>query len=191
MEQILYGMLFWNTDKQGQWWLPNLMDCLFYKRLHAFWLIWSVIHKAVAMNEWRGRILLEIDMSCPHCGSSLVESLEHIFFICSLAQHNWHCAANVIWKLFAIRGDLDPHKSFSMMQCIFYRPLSKTLKSLSRIWFFHEKWSSGLFGVIGLIWSSMACGEDTSNCVGLLGWLCGNVPFRTWENSRHCLWRCS
>lgn len=44
-----------------------------------------VIHKVVAVNEWRGRILVEIDKKCFHCGSQFVELVEHIFFNCPLA----------------------------------------------------------------------------------------------------------
>ena len=29
---------------------------------------WSIIHKVVAVNEWRGRISMEIDKNYPHCG---------------------------------------------------------------------------------------------------------------------------
>lgn len=29
--------------------------------------IWSVIHKAMTVNEWQGQISLEVDKSYPHC----------------------------------------------------------------------------------------------------------------------------
>ena len=39
--------------------------------------MWSVIHKVVAVNEWRCKIMVEIDKSCPRCNPQLVESVEH------------------------------------------------------------------------------------------------------------------
>jgi hypothetical protein len=98
--------------------------------------LWSVIHKAVAVNEWRGKISVEIDQSCPHCGPQSVESVEHRFYSCPLAQQVWRYAANIVWQLFAKKRHLGPRKSFSMLQCLFDQPLCKTLKRFNRIWFF-------------------------------------------------------
>ena len=39
-----------------------------------------MIYKALAINEWSGKILAEIEKSCPHYGLQLVESVEHRFF---------------------------------------------------------------------------------------------------------------
>jgi hypothetical protein len=94
-----------------------------------------VIHKAVTVNEWCGEFSVEIDKSCPHCGPQSVEYVEHMFYSCPLAQHGWRYAANILWQLFAIRKNLGPQNSFSMMQCLFDQPLCKTLKRFSRIWF--------------------------------------------------------
>lgn len=51
--------------------------------------LWSVIHVAVAVNEWRGRISAEIGESCPRCGMQLVESVSTKVFNCPLAQQIW------------------------------------------------------------------------------------------------------
>lgn len=59
-----------------------------------------------------------IDKSCTHYGPHHVQSVEHRFFSCTLAQLDWCYAANIIWQLFAKRGNLGPHKSFSIMQCL-------------------------------------------------------------------------
>ena len=45
-------------------------------------------------------------------------------------------AAHIMWQLFAKRGNFEPRKSYSMMQCLFDQPLDKTLKQFSRIWLF-------------------------------------------------------
>ena len=93
-----------------------------------------VIHKAIAMNKRRERILAKIDKSCPHCGLPIVKSVEHIFFTCPLAQQVWHYVANIIWQLFAKRGNLGLRKSFSMMHCLSDQLLSIPLKPFNRTW---------------------------------------------------------
>ena len=47
--------------------------------------LWSVIHKAVAVNKWCGRISTEVDKNCPHRGSVAMELVEHMFFSRPLA----------------------------------------------------------------------------------------------------------
>ena len=88
---------------------------------------------------------MKIDKSCPHRNPQLVESMEHGFYRCSLAQHEWRYAANIIWQLFVKKRNLSLWKSFSMLQCLFDQPLCKTLKGFSRIWFFLR---SGLAWII-------------------------------------------
>jgi hypothetical protein len=63
-------------------------------------------------------------------GGTLVE---HVFLSCMLAQQVWCYVANIIWLLFAKRGNIGPQKSFSMMQCLFDQALCKTLKPFSHI----------------------------------------------------------
>lgn len=96
---------------------------------------WLVVHKAVAVNKWCGRISTETNKSCPHCGPQVVESVEHRFFSCPLTQHVWRYAPNIIWQFFAKRSNLGPWKSFSMLQCLFDQPINKHMKIFNRIWF--------------------------------------------------------
>ena len=95
-----------------------------------------VIHKATAVNEWHGRILADIDKSCPQCGPQSVDSMKHMFLNRPLAQQVWRSTANILWQLVAKRGYFGPRKSFPMMQCLFDQPLCKIQKRFSRIWFF-------------------------------------------------------
>ena len=58
--------------------------------------MWLVIHGVEVVNEWCGRVSMEIDKSCPHIGSQFVELVEHIFFSYPLAQQVWHYATNIM-----------------------------------------------------------------------------------------------
>jgi hypothetical protein len=59
-----------------------------------------------------------------------------MFVSWTLAQRVWHHTVKIIWRLFAKRGNLGPWKSFTMIQCLYAQPLSKTLKCFNHIWFF-------------------------------------------------------
>lgn len=58
----------------------------------------------MAVNEWCVRFSTILDKYCPHRGSGAMESMEHMFFSCLLAQQAWRYAPNIIWPLFA-KGD--------------------------------------------------------------------------------------
>jgi hypothetical protein len=102
--------------------------------------LWSVIHKVVAVNEWHGQISVDIDKSCPHGSPLSVELMEHVFFNCPLAQHVWRYATNIIYQLFAKRGNLGPHKSCPLMQCLFDRHLSISSKTFKLYPIFLDEW---------------------------------------------------
>ena len=63
--------------------------------------LWSVIHKAMVVNEWHGKISTLIDKCCPHCSPQSVESVEDRFFSCPLSQQGWQYATKIMWQLFA------------------------------------------------------------------------------------------
>jgi hypothetical protein len=95
-------------------------------------VVWFLIDMALVVNEWCGKLSAEIDISCPQRGLQSVELLEHRFFCClTLIQQGWRYVADIMWQLFANRGNLGPPKSFTMMQCSFDQPLCKAPKRFS------------------------------------------------------------
>ena len=157
--------------------------------------LWSVIQKTVAVNKWRHCLLNGVDESWQRliwvaaiCCSPIMESVEHRFFSCPLAQQVCCYVANIIWQLFAKQGNLGPWKSSSMMQCLFDQPLSKSLNSFSCIWFFSRS------GLPWIIWhqrsdlSSNALQWPMEKYTKLHGTpylpmadLSGNEPSRIWK----------
>ena len=59
-----------------------------------------------------GKFWQMIHKSCLHCGVQSMESVEHMFFSCPLAQQGWWYVANIMWQLFAKRGNPGPRESF-------------------------------------------------------------------------------
>lgn len=86
-------------------------------------------------RPWCGKASAEVDKSSPYCGQQSMETVECKFFSYPLVQQVWRYATNIIWQLFAERENLDPRKSFSMMEFLFDQPLCKTLQRYSRIKF--------------------------------------------------------
>ena len=140
------------------------------------------------MNEWRGKISAEIDKSCPHSGLQSVEPLEHRFFNCPLVQQGWRYVANIVWQFFAKRGNLGPHKSFLMVQCLFDKPLHKALIQFNLA---SSSWGMifrGLFGTNGMIWFLILFNGPLRKHIKLFGTPCrimielsGNKLSRTWK----------
>jgi hypothetical protein len=52
-------------------------------------LIWLVWHRAVAVNEWRGRINVTMPQACKVCNTGTVESILHRFWECNSAKKVW------------------------------------------------------------------------------------------------------
>lgn len=66
------------------------------KEVGLLWLVW---HRAVAVNEWHGRIYPTIDMSCPVCPQKSHESVLHRFWECVSAQHAWQWGILIMYVL--------------------------------------------------------------------------------------------
>lgn len=64
-------------------------------------------------------------------GSQFVELVEHRFVSCMLAQQVWRYPAYIIGNSLPKEVTFSPWKYFSMMQCLFDKPLDKPLKPFS------------------------------------------------------------
>lgn len=71
-----------------------------------------VFHKAVVVNASGLQILDKVDTSCPHCGPSIVETMEHIFYDYPLVQYVWRNVVNIMWESHAKHINLGPRKYF-------------------------------------------------------------------------------
>jgi hypothetical protein len=71
--------------------------------------IWSIWHKAVAVNEWRARIApASISKQCIFCLPNTSESVKHKFWDCIQAHRTWKWATYIMHELCGVRtGHLD------------------------------------------------------------------------------------
>ena len=80
--------------------------------------IWSIWHKAVAVNEWRARIApVSISKQCPFCLPNTSESVKHKFWDCIQARRAWRWTTFIMHELCGVRtGNYD---SFNWKQALF------------------------------------------------------------------------
>ena len=80
--------------------------------------LWSIWHKAVAVNEWRAKIAPAfISKQCPFCLPNTSESVKHKFWDCIQARRAWRWASFIMRELCGVRtGNYD---SFNWKQALF------------------------------------------------------------------------
>ena len=95
--------------------------------------IWSIWHKAVAVNEWRARIApASISKQCIFCLPNTSESVKHKFWDCIQARRAWRWATFIMHELCGVRyGHLD---SFNWKQAIFGERIPYKFRKLVKIW---------------------------------------------------------
>lgn len=51
--------------------------------------IWSIGHKAVAVNAWRDMFIKDIDNTCHMCMADIMKTIIHRFWDCRIALRAW------------------------------------------------------------------------------------------------------
>ena len=97
--------------------------------------IWSIWHKAVAVNEWRARIApASISKQCIFCLPNTSESVKHKFWDCIQARRTWRWTTYIMHELCGVRtGHLD---SFNWKQSLFGERIPFKFRKVVKIWHF-------------------------------------------------------
>lgn len=61
--------------------------------------MWTVLHKAVAVNQWCHRAIAAIPDLCTCCTANLPELVVHCFYDCAMALPAWKFAASALHRL--------------------------------------------------------------------------------------------
>ena len=95
--------------------------------------MWSIWHKAVAVNEWRAHIApVSISKQCPFCLPNMSESIKHKFGDCIQAKRAWRWATYIMRKLCGVRsGNYD---CFNWKQAILGERIPKRYGKKSKTW---------------------------------------------------------
>jgi hypothetical protein len=60
-------------------------------------VLWSIIHKAIAINVWRAQANSNIDVMCPICDLGTLKSLIHQFYDHPQGKITWSWAMTIIY----------------------------------------------------------------------------------------------
>ncbi|KAG0595756.1 hypothetical protein M758_UG194400 [Ceratodon purpureus] len=94
--------------------------------------IWSIFHKAVAVNVWRHRASAAISVICHVCPRGGVESLFHRFYECPRVFNLWGYAQFIFLR---IRGTgAGPFPRLHWRTCVFGIPLPRTFRKHRHVW---------------------------------------------------------
>ena len=95
--------------------------------------IWSIWHKAVAVNEWRARIApVSISKQCVFCLPHTSESVKHKFWDCIQARRAWRWATFIMHELCGVKtGNYD---CFNWKQAMFGERIPKRYGQKIKIW---------------------------------------------------------
>ena len=95
--------------------------------------IWSIWHKAVAVNEWRARIApASISKQFVFCLPNISESVKHKFWDCIQARRAWRWVTFIMHELCGVKtGNYD---CFNWKQALFGKRIPKQFGKLIKVW---------------------------------------------------------
>lgn len=100
-------------------------------------LIWLTWNRAVAVNDWRGRVNGIVDRNCHVCDTGACESVLHRFWECPQAQKAWLWATHVLNKITltspasAWRG---PWRPFHWKEALFSHRIPRRFRPIEQVW---------------------------------------------------------
>ena len=95
--------------------------------------MWSIWHKAVAVNEWRARIApASISKQCIFCLPHTSESVKHKFWDCIQTRKAWRWATRIMKDLCGVRSGNDD--IFNWKQTLFGKRIPKKFGKTIQIW---------------------------------------------------------
>ena len=95
--------------------------------------IWSIWHKAIAVNEWRARITpTSLSKQCVFCLPHTSEFVEHKFWDCIQARRAWRWATCIMDELCGVRT--KNYDNFIWKQTMFGERIPKKFGMMIKIW---------------------------------------------------------
>jgi hypothetical protein len=96
--------------------------------------LWSVYHKAVAVNHWRAQIGPHINSMCVCCPNNVPETVLHRFIFCTRTRLAWEYGLTILYKTQGILPVSGHWPMFTWQQCLLASKLPHRLKHGRTIW---------------------------------------------------------
>lgn len=96
--------------------------------------LWSILHKAVAVNLWRHCGSHHTSEICPCCEEGDPESIQHCFHSCPGALQAWDFATSVLYHAAGFERHHQPWPRLSWAQCVLGVDLPPQLEIYQHLW---------------------------------------------------------
>lgn len=151
-------VLYHYTAKRGRQWrkpretlslpisskLAGLVPAAFQPNWRAVWnpgrprkeaaFVWSFMHRAIAVNQWRHVANNAISELCVCCDENRSETLVHAFHECHPASIAWNFALSVLCRMQSITRAQQDGILLSWQQCLMDKELPIELQDGTPVW---------------------------------------------------------
>ncbi|KAG0575769.1 hypothetical protein KC19_5G029800 [Ceratodon purpureus] len=122
----------------------GLISDRFSPNWHAVWtaarprkeaaFLWSLYHRAIAVNHWRQRAFPLLSEACTCCSTGESETLIHCFFSCSAATRAWQIAWRALSSAVGIPPGRQHRPGPTWDQCLLGTPLPGPFQQVENTW---------------------------------------------------------
>jgi hypothetical protein len=140
--QILYPRVELKRLIPEKW--PRLLPASYKPNWKEVWVIrrpqkeaaflWSVYHRAIAVNQWRTQMFNGIPATCVYCPLQMSETVQHRVFECVRTNVIWNYAQLVIFTSQGTPSVNGFWLAFILQQCVFGSKLPRRVKTATAIW---------------------------------------------------------
>ncbi|KAG0625649.1 hypothetical protein M758_2G071300 [Ceratodon purpureus] len=96
--------------------------------------LWSLVHRAVAVNMWRHQSNQHASEQCLCCDDGEVETFRHCFFSCPGARHAWDYSTSVLYRVARLAHWPQPWPRLTWAQCLLGTALPSYLQPFQHLW---------------------------------------------------------
>ncbi|KAG0605466.1 hypothetical protein M758_9G061800 [Ceratodon purpureus] len=96
--------------------------------------LWSLYHRAVAVNQWRNRAFPTSSALCQCCTAVVEESVIHCFYDCPSAARAWRLAFSALFQAATIPTGAPTWPAFTWRQCLFGTELPPRFQAVTSTW---------------------------------------------------------
>jgi hypothetical protein len=90
--------------------------------------LWSVYHRAIAVNQWRSQMFRRISPLCVCCPQQSIEFVKHCMYECPRATTVWCYAQTILFTAQGTNLENGSWPSFTFQQCVFGSRLPRRIK---------------------------------------------------------------
>lgn len=92
--------------------MGNVWDKTWTRKEGTF--IWSIWHKAMAVNTWCVMFIKDIDDKCCMCNNDILKAIAHMFWDCRIVRRAWDFTIGIINTIRAKLGEKNAMENIEL-----------------------------------------------------------------------------